>query len=972
MGKALERDSHQAQKNEAVMSGESFVRRHIGPSAEEQKAMLKLLGHSSLDEFISAVVPQQIAMKSRLQMKTFDRERSEPEVLAWLGRYAAENKCYRSYIGQGYYGCLTPGVILRNILENPGWYTQYTPYQPEISQGRLEALLNFQSMICDFTGLAISNASLLDEGTAAAEAMNMALGWARQKGREKAKRFLVSDACHTQTIEVLRTRAEMIDVVVEVAAHDQFRCDESVIGMLLQYPTSLGAIPDYRALAQSARDSGAVVVVASDLLALALLTPPGEWGADIVVGSAQRFGVPMGFGGPHAAFMATRDEMKRIMPGRLVGVSKDSYGRPALRLSLQTREQHIRRERATSNICTAQVLLAVMASMYAVYHGPQGIRAIAQRVHGWTKTLADELSKLGLGVRFKEFFDTLHIVCDKGGAEIAARAEKKQINLRKVDERSFAVSLDETVTAQDVADLLWVFGGDKAPSSAALSSSTAAALPKAFQRQSAYLTHPVFNSYHSETEMLRYIKRLESRDLSLANAMIPLGSCTMKLNATAEMLPVTWKEFAGLHPFAPESQTLGYRKLFTDLEQALCEITGFDAASLQPNAGSQGEYAGLVAIRAYHQSRGQSQRNVCLIPHSAHGTNPASAAMAGFEIVVVECDEHGNIDVDDLKLKISENKEKLAALMATYPSTHGVFEERIKEVTELVHAAGGQVYMDGANLNALVGLVRPADIGADVCHINLHKTFCIPHGGGGPGMGPIAVRSHLAPFLPGHPIVNLGHKGGVGPISAAPWGSACILVIPWVYMALMGARGLEQATKVAILNANYIAKRLEGAFPVLYRGKNDFVAHECILDLRFLKKNVGLEVVDVAKRLMDFNFHAPTVSFPVAETLMVEPTESESLAELDRFCDAMLSIREEIRAVESGKVKAAESLLKLAPHTALDLASSEWSRPYTREQAVFPSKETRECKFWPSVNRIDAAYGDKNLVCSCLPIEAYR
>lgn len=970
MGQALEKNSASIKKCEVAMQGESFIRRHIGPSPEEQASMLKLLGAKSLDEFISAVVPQQIRIAAPLKMKTFNRERSEQEVLAWLASYAAENRCYRSYIGQGYYGCLTPGVILRNILENPGWYTQYTPYQPEISQGRLEALLNFQTMICDFTGLAISNASLLDEGTAAAEAMNMALAWVRQKGREQAKRFLVSDACHPQTIAVVKTRAEMLGVTVEVSSHEQFRLDDSVVGILLQYPTSLGALPDYKALAQNAKDRGAVVVVATDLLALALLTPPGEWGADIAVGSAQRFGVPMGFGGPHAAFMATRDEMKRIMPGRLVGVSKDTYGRPALRLSLQTREQHIRRERATSNICTAQVLLAVMASMYAVYHGPKGIKAIATRVHAWTKTLADELVKLGLGIRHKEFFDTLHVVCDRGIAEILARAETKQINLRKVDERSFAISIDETVTDKDILDLLWICGGDKAPKS--VSCSTATAIAGASQRRSAYLTHAVFNSYHSETEMLRYIRRLESRDLSLANAMIPLGSCTMKLNATAEMIPVTWKEFSALHPFAPESQTKGYRKLFADLEQALCEVTGFDAASLQPNAGSQGEYAGLAAIRAYHHSRGNAHRTMCLIPHSAHGTNPASAAMAGFDIDVVECDEHGNIDVDDLKRKIETHKDKLAALMATYPSTHGVFEERIKEVTELVHAAGGQVYMDGANLNALVGLVRPADIGADVCHINLHKTFCIPHGGGGPGMGPIAVRAHLAPFLPGHPVVSLGHKGGVGPVSAAPWGSAAILVIPWVYMALMGDHGLEEATKVAILNANYIAKRLEAAFPVLYRGKNNFVAHECILDLRFLKKNVGLEVVDVAKRLMDFNFHAPTVSFPVAETLMVEPTESESLAELDRFCDAMLAIREEIRAVETGKVKAAESVLKLAPHTAMDLASEEWARPYSRQQAVFPSKETRECKFWPSVNRIDAAYGDKNLVCSCLPIEAYK
>jgi glycine dehydrogenase len=953
---------------EAGMEKESFKRRHIGPSAEEQKAMLAQLGFSNLEDFTAAAVPEQIRMKQPLSMKQFSSERTEQEVLAWLRSYIEENQVYRSYIGMGYYGCLTPGVIQRNILENPGWYTQYTPYQPEISQGRLEALLNFQTMICDLTGLAIANASLLDEGTAAAEAMAMAYAAANKDGASK-NTFFVAEDCHPQIIAVVKTRAEALGLNVLVAAVGAaVKLPTDCFAVLLQYPNTFGYALDYKQFVDQAHQAGALAILSADLLSLCLLTPPGEFGADIAVGSAQRFGVPFGFGGPHAAYMATKDELKRLMPGRLIGVSKDTQGRPAMRLALQTREQHIRREKATSNICTAQVLLAVMASMYAVYHGPEGLKRIALRVHSMARSLAKVLEQAGLKLRGKDFFDTLHIESAGGLAEILARAEEKKINLRQIDAKTFSIALDETVQEHDLLDLAYVCTGKVLKS---IELAEGLSIPAILVRKGQFLTHPVFSKYHSETEMLRYIRRLESRDLSLANAMIPLGSCTMKLNATAEMIPVTWEGVCGIHPFVPVNQVGGYKKLFSDLEQALAEITGFDAVSLQPNAGSQGEYAGLLAIRAYHASRNDTKRTICLIPQSAHGTNPASAVMVGMEVVVVRCDEQGNVDLVDLRAKIVEHQDKLAALMVTYPSTHGVYEESIKEITDLVHAAGGQVYMDGANLNALVGVCRPADIGADVCHINLHKTFCIPHGGGGPGMGPIAVRAHLAAFLPGHPIIQLGHKGGVGPVSSAPYGSAAILVIPWVYMALMGERGLTEATKVALLSANYVAARLRDAFPVLYRGKRGFVAHECILDLRFLKKTVGLEVVDVAKRLMDYNFHAPTVSFPVAETLMVEPTESESKAELDRFCDAMLAIRAEIAAVEKGELTVAESPLRNAPHTAADIAAPEWNRKYTREQAVFPTAETRESKFWPSVNRIDAAYGDKNLICSCLPLEAY-
>lgn len=949
---------------------DSFVRRHIGPSEGEVAEMLSVLGYKNLDTFVADAVPAQIRLKGALQLSRFAHERSESDVIAMLAGMASENKLFRSYIGTGYYGCITPPVIQRNILENPGWYTQYTPYQPEISQGRLEALLNFQTVICDLTGLQIANASLLDESTAAAEAMTMSLALASKNNSTTANKYFVSRDCHPQTISVVETRAEALGIEIALGDPSNTQIDSSYFGALLQYPASTGSIQDYRAFVEKAHAAGAFVAVAADLLALALLTPPGEFGADIAVGSAQRFGVPMGFGGPHAAYFATRDEHKRLMPGRLVGVSKDTRGKPALRLALQTREQHIRREKATSNICTAQVLLAVMASMYAVYHGPEGIKRIAHRVHALTKALADGLTQLGFKLKNQSFFDTLLVDTEGKTKDVLARAHSRKMNLRICDDKTLAISLDEAASEADVLQLLSVFGGDKAPHAVAMDAKTSA-IPATLRRTTAFLTNEVFNRYHSETEFLRYIRRLESRDLSLATAMIPLGSCTMKLNATSEMLPVTWKEFGTLHPFAPRDQIKGYEKLFNDLEVALQEITGFDAVSLQPNSGAQGEYAGLLAIRGYHRSRGDTNRTVCLIPKSAHGTNPASAVMAGMEVVVVDCDESGNVDIEDLKRKAVEHSDRLAALMATYPSTHGVFEEGIKEIAEIIHKHGGQVYMDGANLNAQVGLCRPADIGADVCHINLHKTFCIPHGGGGPGMGPIGVRAHLAPFLPDHPVVKLGHTGNVGPVSAAPWGSASILVIPWVYIALMGADGLTLATKIAILNANYIAKRLEGSFPVLYRGKKGLVAHECILDLRNMKKLAGVEVVDVAKRLMDFNFHAPTVSFPVAETLMVEPTESEAKAELDRFCDAMIAIRKEISAIESGAMDRENNPLKNSPHTALDAAATEWTRPYSREQAVFPSPETRESKFWPSVGRIDGSYGDRNLICTCAPIEEY-
>ena len=947
---------------------DDFVPRHIGPNDQEIEQMLGAVGFGSLDAIIDATVPRGIRMAEPLRIP---QGKSEYELLSELRGIARKNRVFRSYIGLGYYDTITPPVIQRNVLENPGWYTQYTPYQAEIAQGRLEALLNFQTMVIDLTGLEIANASLLDEATAAAEAMHLS---AAIKGKEGVNAFFVSQECFPQTIEVVKTRALPLGIEVIVGDHRTWEFHKPVFGVLLQYPAADGAVYDYSEFIRKAHEHGALVTMATDLLALALLTSPGELGADVAIGSAQRFGVPLGYGGPHAAFMATRDEYKRQLPGRIIGVSVDSSGRPALRMALQTREQHIRREKATSNICTAQVLLAVIAGMYAVYHGPEGIRKIAHRVNKATRVLAAGLKRLGHSVAHDVYFDTLNV---KVSAEkidrIMHAARDREINLRTIDGRSIGVALDETVSPSDLRDLLTVFncGEPVSFTIADLAGEATMEFPETFARTSPYLQHPVFNRHHSESEMLRYMRMLESRDLSLTHSMIPLGSCTMKLNATSEMFPVTWPEFGKIHPFAPVDQTEGYQILFNTLEDALEEITGFARVSLQPNAGSQGEYAGLLVIREYHRSRGDGERNVCLIPQSAHGTNPASAVMAGMKVVVVGTDENGNIDMEDLRRKADQHSRDLSALMVTYPSTHGVFEESIREVCEIVHSHGGQVYMDGANMNAQVGLCRPGDFGADVCHLNLHKTFCIPHGGGGPGMGPIGVAEHLAPFLPGHPVIATGGKQHIGPVSAAPWGSASILPISWMYIFLMGGPGLTRATQVAILNANYIAKRLEDHYPVLYRGTNGTVAHECILDLRPLKTASGVEVEDVAKRLMDYGFHAPTVSFPVAGTLMVEPTESEAKEELDRFCDAMISIRTEIQEIEIGLADRADNVLKKAPHTASVVTADVWDRPYTRDKAAFPIAWTREYKFWPAVGRVNNAVGDRNLICACPPIEEY-
>jgi glycine dehydrogenase len=950
---------------------ESFAGRHIGPDEHELKQLLSALGAPSLDAFIEQVVPPVIRSKEPLKLGP---PRGEHELLAQLESIAARNQVFRSFIGMGYHDTHTPNVILRNIFQNPGWYTQYTPYQAEIAQGRLEALLNFQTLVMDLTGLEVANASLLDEGTAAAEAMAMAL---HLKGDGARGAFFISDTCHPQTVDVVRTRAVPLGVEVVVGDHRTVDLGaRKFVGALVQYPATDGVVHDYRAFAEKVHAAGGLLVVAADLLSLTLLTPPGEFGADVAVGSAQRFGVPMGYGGPHAAYFATKNAYTRVMPGRIIGVSEDAQGRRALRMALQTREQHIRREKATSNICTAQVLLAVIASMYAVYHGPRGLKAIAERVHGLTVVLARGLAKLGLKPRHEQFFDTLRVELTPPQVRaVLAAAEAARMNFRRIDEKTLGVSLDETTRPSDVEAILAAFatgaGKSAAPSLEEVGSHIETPVAPELRRASAYLTHPVFNSYHSETEMLRYIRRLEAKDLSLTHSMIPLGSCTMKLNATAEMIPVTWPQFGRLHPFAPTSQAAGYKVIFEQLEHMLTQVTGFAGCSLQPNAGSQGEYAGLLVIRAYHQSRGQGHRDVCLIPSSAHGTNPASAVMAGYKVVVTKCDEDGNIDLADLRAKADEHKDKLAALMVTYPSTHGVFEEDIQEICAIIHERGGQVYMDGANLNAQVGLTAPGLIGADVCHINLHKTFCIPHGGGGPGMGPICVASHLVKFLPGHPVIQTGGSEAIGAISAAPWGSASILLISWMYMTMMGGEGLTHATKLAILNANYIAERLQPHYPVLYRGKRGKVAHECIIDLRPLKKTSGVEVEDVAKRLMDYGFHAPTVSFPVAGTMMIEPTESESKAELDRFCDAMIAIRQEIRDIEEGRMPKDSNLLKNAPHTARVLTAPEWNRPYSREQAVFPAPWVRDHKFWPSVGRLNNVLGDRKLVCSCPPIEDY-
>ena len=916
--------------------------------------MLDLLGLSSLDELVDKAVPGTIRVSKPLDLRP---PLDETEVLEELRRLAWNNQVCRSFIGQGYFDCITPPVIQRNILENPGWYTQYTPYQAEISQGRLEALLNFQTMVCDLTGMELANASLLDEGTAAAEALSLC--YSARRGRER-DRFFVADDCHPQTIDVIRTRAAGLEVEIVVGDLEHFTPDPRCFGVLVQYPATDGRIRDLGELAGVVHDEGALLVVATELLALTLLEAPGHRGADVVVGNSQRFGVPLGFGGPHAAFFATLDQHKRLLPGRIVGVSKDATGRSALRLALQTREQHIRREKATSNICTAQVLLAIMSSMYAVWHGPEGLRRIARRVHELTAILADTVESLGLTLYHSEFFDTLRI----GGAdpkEVRHRSAEKGINLRFFDDGSIGISLDETTREVDVSDLVWVLTGEDAEPAAG----PVVRFPETERRTSEFLRHPIFHRSGSETDMLRYIHRLQSRDLSLTASMIPLGSCTMKLNATVEMLPITWPEWNRIHPFAPAEQTSGYLELIDDLESMLGEITGMSAVSVQPNSGAQGEYAGLLTIRGFQVSQGESHRRICLIPQSAHGTNPASAVMAGFDVVTVRCRENGDIDIEHLRQLADRHRNDLAALMVTYPSTHGVFEEGIREICDIIHGAGGQVYMDGANMNALVGICRPGDFGVDVCHLNLHKTFCIPHGGGGPGVGPIAVQEHLAPFLPGHSRLDR-HEGAV---SSAPFGSAGILVISWAYIRLMGADGLKRATQMAILNANYVARRLAREFPVLYQGKNGLVAHECILDCRAFKRTVGVTVADLAKRLMDYGFHAPTISWPVVETMMVEPTESEPREELDRFCEAMISIRREIRAIETGEADATDNVLKNAPHTAERVVANTWSHPYSREQAAYPVASLREYKFWTPCSRIDDTYGDRHLFCSCIPMD---
>ena len=933
---------------------DEFHARHIGPNAEEKLEMLRTIGLSSLEDMTDAIVPASIKLKSGL---TLPAALSEEQALEKIRAIAQQNQIFKSFIGQGYYGTHTPKIILRNILENPAWYTAYTPYQAEISQGRMEALINFQTMVCDLTGMEISNASLLDEATAAAEAMTLA----KRSAKSKSTLFLVDENCHPQTLAVVQTRAEALGLEVRVGHVSSLLATTDCFAALVQYPASTGALQHWQDAASQAHAKGALLCVATDLLALTLLKPPGEWGADIVVGNTQRFGVPFGFGGPHAAFLACKEGFKRSMPGRLVGVSVDAQGKPAYRLTLQTREQHIRREKATSNICTAQVLLAVMASMYAVYHGPQGLKRIAQRVQRLTGILAAGLQSAGLKIN-STYFDTL-TVSGVVAAEVHERARNQQINLRVIAEDCVGISLDETTTRADVESLWQVLGVQAQVALLDAKIPDNPGIPESLRRSSDYLTHPVFNTHHSETEMLRYLRQLSDKDLALDRTMIPLGSCTMKLNATAEMIPVTWPEFAQIHPLAPAQQTLGYQTLIAELEQMLCECTGYDAVSLQPNSGAQGEYAGLLAIRAYHRARGEGHRKVCLIPESAHGTNPASAQLCGMEVVVVACDQDGNVDLIDLRAKAEKYSDQLAALMVTYPSTHGVFEEAIVDICNIIHQHGGQVYTDGANMNALVGLAKPGWYGSDVSHLNLHKTFCIPHGGGGPGVGPVAVKAHLAPYLPG--------SQAVGAVSAAPFGSASILPISWMYVTLMGAAGLRKATQVALLNANYVTKRLQAHYPILYAGRNGLVAHECILDLRPIKDSCGISAEDVAKRLMDYGFHAPTLSFPVAGTLMVEPTESESKHELDRFIEAMIAIRAEIRAVETGQVDKDDNPLKNAPHTAAMVMAEQWAHDYSREAAAFPLATLRQHKYWPPVARVDNAYGDRNIMCSCLPIETY-
>ncbi|HCG8478163.1 TPA: aminomethyl-transferring glycine dehydrogenase [Vibrio parahaemolyticus] len=948
---------------QSLSTQNEFVGRHNGPKLSDQQKMLEAINAVSLDALISETVPANIRLE---QPMTLAEAKSEADMLATMKQFAEQNQVKRTFIGQGYYNTFTPNVILRNVLENPGWYTAYTPYQPEISQGRLESLLNFQQMVIDLTGMEIANASLLDEATAAAEAMTLC----KRAGKSKSNVFFVADDVHPQTIEVVKTRAKFIGFEVLVGSLESLP-EQDVFGALVQYPSTTGEVRDLTDIIAKAQANKTLVTVATDLLASTLLKPAGEMGADVAIGSAQRFGVPMGYGGPHAAFMATRDKHKRTMPGRVIGVSIDAKGNQALRMAMQTREQHIRREKATSNICTAQALLANMASFYAVYHGAEGLRTIARRTHHMTAILAAGLTKGGFELAHNSFFDTITINTGEKTRDLYTKALAADINLRVLPGK-LGISLDETTTVADVEALFAVFGvkEDVAALSTEIAGNEFAAIPEALRRTSEYLTHPVFNTYHSETQMMRYLKQLENKDFSLTHGMIPLGSCTMKLNAAAEMIPITWPEFGSIHPFAPAEQAAGYAALAKDLKEKLCEITGYDAFSLQPNSGASGEYAGLIAIQRYHESRGEGHRNVCLIPSSAHGTNPATASMVSMKVVVVKCDDEGNIDIDDLAAKIEKHKDNLSSIMITYPSTHGVYEEKVKEVCEMVHAAGGQVYLDGANMNAQVGLTSPGFIGSDVSHLNLHKTFCIPHGGGGPGMGPIGVKSHLAPFLPGH--IENGVEGEDFAVSAADFGSASILPISWAYIAMMGEAGLSNATKVAILNANYVMERLRPHYPVLYRGKNGRVAHECIIDIRPLKEETGISEEDIAKRLMDYGFHAPTMSFPVAGTLMVEPTESEDLAELNRFCDAMISIREEMTKVKNGEWPLENNPLVNAPHTQVDLSAEEWDRPYSRELGCFPSKATKSWKYWPTVNRVDNVYGDRNLICSCPSIDNYE
>lgn len=949
---------------------ERFDTRHNAPNDEQVAKMLEVVKANSIEDLIDETIPKNIRLKKEFDLPA---AKSEFQFLADFKKLAEKNRVFKSFIGAGYYNTIVPPVILRNILENPGWYTAYTPYQAEIAQGRLEALINFQTLVIDLTGMEIANASLLDEGTAAAEAMTMLAG-SRKGSKKNADKFFVDINIFPQTLEVLKTRAVPVGIELMVGDLSELDLtDPELYGILLQYPDNNGEVHDHSALIESAKDNEVAVAVSTDLMSLVMLTPPGEMGADVVVGTSQRFGVPMGYGGPHAAFFATKEQYKRQIPGRIIGASLDAQGNQGYRMALQTREQHIRREKATSNICTAQVLLAVMSGMYAVYHGADGLKKIATRIHSLTKLLEKGIIKLGLTQLNTHYFDTLKVKIDSDG--VRKTAEEAEVNFRYLDGEHICISLDETSTISDVNLVLSIlseateqkleFKPDE------LAHELELTWPGALVRSSTYLTHPVFSNYRSEHEMLRYIRRLENKDLSLVHSMISLGSCTMKLNATSEMIPVTWPEFGNIHPFAPTSQTAGYQQLFQELEQWLCEITGFAAVSLQPNSGAQGEYAGLMVIRAYHENRGDTHRNITLIPSSAHGTNPASAVMAGMKVVIIKCDEQGNIDLEDLRAKAQEYSDTLAALMVTYPSTHGVFEESIIEICDIIHQHGGQVYMDGANMNAQVGLTSPANIGADVCHLNLHKTFCIPHGGGGPGMGPIGVAEQLKPFLPGNPLIKTGGDKAISSISAAPFGSASILTISYAYIAMMGRKGLKDATELAILNANYIKERLDGHYPVLYTGKNGRAAHEMIIDCREFKK-VNVEVEDIAKRLMDYGFHAPTVSFPVAGTMMIEPTESEPLVELDRFCDAMISIRNEIREIEAGQYERDNNVLKHAPHTASLVINSNWDRPYSREKAAFPMEFVRENKFWPTVGRVDNAYGDRNLVCSCLPVEEYK